>query len=50
MRDEANVRFWMYNLSQFLYKSKERLNSSLNQKSIDEALSVQKMRYMMMKF
>jgi len=42
MRDEANVRFWMYNLSQFLYKSKERLNSSLNQKSIDEALSVQK--------
>ncbi|SDM73121.1 PIN-like domain-containing protein [Bacillus sp. OK048] len=36
-KDEANQRIWMYNLEQFLYKSREILKAPLNQSSIDQA-------------
>lgn len=32
----ANVNFWMYTMSQFLYKSREIIKSKINQDAIDE--------------
>lgn len=40
MKDKSNMRFWMYNLNQFLSKSKELLNTPLKQTSIDESFDI----------
>lgn len=42
IKDEANVDFWMYNLSQFLYHAKEFLNTTVTDKSIEETKSIEK--------
>jgi hypothetical protein len=41
MKNKANVRMWMYSLSQFLFMSKTLLDTNLKQTSINEAIYAQ---------
>ncbi|EKS4344796.1 DUF4935 domain-containing protein [Clostridium botulinum] len=42
IKDEANVEFWMYTFSQFLYKSRNLLNIKIKETVIKEVESVSK--------
>ncbi len=40
IKDRANVAFWMYTFSQFLYKAKERLNAQIDNTVLEEVKQI----------